>query len=83
MASKAIGFEREQMAFMHFALGACRHAITSEMSHMTINGVLYCSASTAVAAIDGLAHLLTGQHEYFWEKGTCPSQMKDGEATKA
>jgi hypothetical protein len=50
-------------------MGVCREAITREMARMQINGPLYCSASAALAAIDGLALMLTGQREYFHLKG--------------
>lgn len=51
------------------AMGACREAITREMARMQINGPLYYSASTVVAAIDGFALLLTGERDYFYLKG--------------
>jgi hypothetical protein len=41
-------------------MGVCREAITREMARMQINGPLYCSASAVLAAIDGLALMLTG-----------------------
>jgi len=47
------------------AMGACREAITREMARMEINGPLYYSASTVLAAIDGLALMLTGRRDYF------------------
>jgi hypothetical protein len=51
------------------SMGVRREAITREMTRMQINGPLYCSASAVLAAIDGLALMLTGQREYFHLKG--------------
>jgi hypothetical protein len=51
------------------AMGPCRTAITREMARMEINGPLYYSASTVIAAIDSLALMLTGQRDYFHLKG--------------
>ena len=51
------------------SMGVCREAITREMARMQIDGPLYYSASAVVAAIDGLALMLTGQREYFHLKG--------------
>ncbi|WP_363352342.1 cupin domain-containing protein [Methylocystis echinoides] len=47
------------------AIGACREKITREQSRMEICGPLYHSSSTVVAAIDGLALMLTGRRDYF------------------
>ena len=47
------------------AMGACRQSITREQAHMEVCGPLYYSSSTVVAAIDGLALMLTGQRGYF------------------
>jgi hypothetical protein len=55
------------------ALGDCRKTLTGEMSRMTVNGPLCYSASTVLAAIDGLALMLTGRREYFWEQGSRPT----------
>lgn len=63
------------------AMGACRKAITDELSRMEVNGALYCSASAVTAAIDGLALMLTGKRDYFWEKGSCPAPRKNVAAT--
>jgi hypothetical protein len=35
------------------------------MARMEVSGPLYYSAATVVAAIDGLALMLTGQRDYF------------------
>jgi cupin 2 domain-containing protein len=47
------------------AIGACRERITREQSRMEVCGPLYHSSSTVVAAIDGLALMLTGRRDYF------------------
>ena len=47
------------------AIGACRETITREQSRMEVCGPLYHSSSTVVAAIDGLALMLTGRRDYF------------------
>jgi len=51
------------------SMGACRETITREMARMQVNGPLYYSASTVLAAIDGFALLLTGERDYFHLKG--------------
>ena len=60
------------------AIGACRNAVLREIVQAKIGGPLYHSANTVVAAIDGLALMLTGDRTYFWEKGTCPQAKDDG-----
>jgi cupin 2 domain-containing protein len=47
------------------AVAACREKITREQSRMEVCGPLYHSSSTVVAAIDGLALMLTGRRDYF------------------
>ena len=47
------------------AMGACRETITREQARMEVCGPLYHSSSTVVAAIDGLALMLTGRRDYF------------------
>lgn len=47
------------------AIGACREKITREQARMEVCGPLYHSSSTVVAAIDGLALMLTGRRDYF------------------
>jgi cupin 2 domain-containing protein len=47
------------------AMGACRETITREQARMEVCGPLYYSSSTVVAAIDGLALMLTGKRNYF------------------
>lgn len=47
------------------AIGACREEMTREQSRMEVCGPLYHSSSTVVAAIDGLALMLTGRRDYF------------------
>jgi cupin 2 domain-containing protein len=47
------------------AIGACRKEMTREQSRMEVCGPLYHSSSTVVAAIDGLALMLTGRRDYF------------------
>jgi len=47
------------------AMGPCRNRITREMARMEVGGPLYYSASTVVAAIDGLALMLTGHRDHF------------------
>ncbi|MGJ0510018.1 MAG: hypothetical protein ACR652_23390 [Methylocystis sp.] len=47
------------------AMGGCRETIAREQARMEISGPLYFSSSTVVAAIDGLALMLTGRSDYF------------------
>ncbi|MGJ0507704.1 MAG: cupin domain-containing protein [Methylocystis sp.] len=47
------------------AIGTCPEKITREQSRMEVCGPLYHSSSTVVAAIDGLALMLTGRRDYF------------------
>jgi hypothetical protein len=51
------------------ALGLCRGALIEAMMKMKVGGPLYCSASSVIAAIDGLALLLSGERDYFHLKG--------------
>ena len=51
------------------AMGACRDVITREMARMEVNGPIYYSASSVLAAIDGLALMLTGRRDYFHLRG--------------
>jgi hypothetical protein len=51
------------------ALGACRSALIDASTKMKIGGPLYYSASPVIAAIDGLALLLSGERDYFHLKG--------------
>ncbi|WP_349775575.1 MULTISPECIES: hypothetical protein [Methylocystis] len=47
------------------AMGGCRETIAREQARMEISGPLYFSSSTVLAAIDGLALMLTGRRDYF------------------
>ena len=51
------------------ALRACREAMHEV--HRTVRPMnpVYLAASAVTKAIDGLAHLLTGDPEYFWTRG--------------
>jgi hypothetical protein len=51
------------------ALGQCRSALIEASLKMKIGGPLYYSASSVIAAIDGLALLLTAERDYFYLKG--------------
>jgi hypothetical protein len=51
------------------ALGVCRSALIEASTKMKIGGPLYYSASSVIAAIDGLALLLSGERDYFHLKG--------------
>jgi hypothetical protein len=46
-------------------LRTCREAVLREITRMRVSGPLYYSAQTVVAAIDGLALMLTGKRDYF------------------
>ncbi len=46
------------------AMGDCRETITREIARMEISGPLYFSSSTVLAAIDGLALMLTGRRDH-------------------
>lgn len=43
------------------AMGDCRETITRELARIEISGPLYSLSSTVLAAIDGLALMLTGR----------------------
>jgi len=58
--------ERERLLA---AMGDCRETITRELARMEISGPLYFSSSTVLAAIDGLALMLTGQRDHFHLRG--------------
>ena len=47
------------------AMGGCRETIARERARMEISGPLYFSSFTVLAAIDGLALMLTGRRDYF------------------
>jgi len=51
------------------ALGDCRSAVIEAMTVMRPTGALYHSAATVLAAIDGLALMLTGNRSYFHLRG--------------
>jgi hypothetical protein len=51
------------------ALGECRSALIEARLKMAIGGPLYYSAASVIAAIDGLALLLTGERDYFYLRG--------------
>ena len=46
------------------ALRRCREEIARETARMEINGTLYYSSQTVLAAIDGMALLLTGERDF-------------------
>ena len=51
------------------ALRDCRTAVIEATTRMKPTGALYHSASTVLAAIDGLALMLTGDRSFFHLKG--------------
>lgn len=57
-------------------LRACRAAVIREQTRMRVGGPLYYSGQTVVVAIDGLALMLTGNGNYFWEP------MRTGQSDK-
>jgi hypothetical protein len=61
------------------ALGACRNALTSELATMKPMGPLYQFCSGVIAAIDALAHYMTGQPYYFHDKGSVGSGRPNSE----
>ena len=56
-------------AVMVRAMRICRDAMTDASGHLTIGGPVYRAARVVTQAIDAMAFLLTGDREYFWEKG--------------
>ncbi|WP_159731620.1 hypothetical protein [Methylosinus sp. Ce-a6] len=58
-------------------LRACRAAVIREQARMRVGGPLYYSGQTVVAAIDGLALMLAGNGQYFWEP------MRTGQSDKS
>lgn len=65
------------------AMGICRKAMTGVQAHVRINGPVYAGASAVMAAIDALAALLTGDWQFFWDKGsTMTAQQREAAARK-
>jgi hypothetical protein len=52
------------------ALGICRKVMVGALSKVRINGPVYVAAAAVIKAIDGLAAALTGDPQFFWDKGS-------------
>ncbi len=55
------------------ALEACRKAMVDVLRTVKPMGNVYKAASAVISAIDGLAAILTGDREFFWDKGSTGS----------
>jgi hypothetical protein len=51
------------------AMRVCRRAMTDALSRVKPMGTTYHGLSMVVTAIDALAALLIGRHDYFWATG--------------
>lgn len=60
------GVEREEFLKL---LGECRRKACDQNAKLVIFGDLYTAMSSLTDAIDQIALRLTGQKNYFWEKG--------------
>ena len=56
----------------------CREAAIRAASSAKSHGVIYHALQMVVVAIDGAAHVITGQPYYFSEGGTGPSESGAG-----
>jgi hypothetical protein len=54
----------------------CREAVVRAASAAMSHGVIYRALQMVVVAIDGAAHVITGQPYYFSECGTGPSESE-------
>ncbi len=54
----------------------CRDAAVRAASSVKSYGVIYHALQMVVVAIDGAAHVITGQPYYFSEGGTGPSESE-------
>ena len=65
------------------SMGVCRKAMTGVQARVRINGPVYAGASAVMAAVDALAALLTGDRQFFWDKGsTMTAQQREAAARK-
>ena len=70
------------------AVGECRRVLIEGLTRAKVGGPLYYSMSTVVAAIDGLALMLTGERYHFhtqpapstWQPALHREDDKDGAA---
>ena len=60
----------------------CREAAIRAASSAKSYGVIYHALQMVVVAIDGAAHVITGQPYYFSEGGTGPSESKRTRAAR-
>ena len=68
------------------ALRKCREAMIEVERHVKPTGPVYKATSAIQSGINALATLLTGDAEYFWDKGSvgrCPNELKDKLAREA
>ena len=56
----------------------CREAAIRAASSAKSHGVIYHALQMVVVAIDGAAHVITGQPYYFSEGGNGPSEFRAG-----
>ncbi len=60
----------------------CRGAAIRAASSAKSHGVIYHALQMVVVAIDGAAHVITGQPYYFSEGGTGPSESERARAAR-
>ena len=60
----------------------CREAAIRAASSTKSHGVIYHALQMVVVAIDGAAHVITGQPYYFSEGGTGPSESERARAAR-
>jgi hypothetical protein len=58
------------------AMRLCRDVVIRAASSVKSHGVIYHALQMNVVAIDGAAHVITGQPYYFSEGGTGPSESE-------
>jgi hypothetical protein len=60
----------------------CREATIRAAGSAKSHGVIYHALQMVVVAIDGAAHVITGQPYYFSEGGTAPSESERARAAR-
>ncbi len=51
-------------------MGRCRHVVTRTSSEVEIGSPTYVALDVLQKAVDGVAKVVTGHEEFYWDKGT-------------
>ena len=63
-------------------ISRCREAAVRAASAAMSHGVIYHALQMVVVAIDGAAHVITGQPYYFSEGGTGPGEFEQARTAR-